>query len=157
MTWFDYSEETWERGFALLDTNTTHIAGFSGLVEILTDHFGLTKDTKGSVSFSVSAHVHICVEVCTYVREKETGGCSGTPVHVPVTGCRLRGSSTDLALGHLAAKERCPSWSHSNWIAAIGLATWKLSFSFISTKITSDIPCHIAGPLNGCAVKLENH
>ncbi len=108
--------------------------------------------------FGVRALVHMCVFECVVQWErKRQGGCSGAPVHVPVTGCRLRGSSTGLALGHLAAKERCPSWSRSNWIEAIGLATWKLSFSFINTQITSDILCHPVGPLNGRTVKLKDH
>lgn len=111
------------------------------------------KYTKGCSQSNVIAHVRMRSSVW----EKETGVCSGTPVHVPVTGCRLHGSSTGLARGHLAAKERCPSWPRSNWIAAIGLATRKLSFSFINTEITSDIPRHPAGPLNGHTVKLENH
>lgn len=116
---------------------------------------GITEDTNGSDSQRAGAHVHICL--CTSVWEKETGGCSGAPVHVPVTGCRLHGSSTALAPSHLAGKERCPSWPRSNWIAAIGLATWKLGFSFINTQVTSDIPCHTAGPLNGGIVRLENY
>lgn len=82
-----------------------------------------------------------CIYICvSSVRAKETWGCSGAPIHVPVIGCRLCGSSTGLAWGHLAAKERCPSWPRSNWIAAIGLATWKLRFSFLNTEITSVIP-----------------
>lgn len=124
----------------------------------LIDHFGWTENTKKGPNWVwVLMYTCVCEFVLLWVREKETGGCSGAVVHVPVTGCRLCGSSTGLARGHLAAKERCPSWSRSNWIAAIGLATWKLSYSFINTQITSDIPSHTAGPLNGCTVELENH
>lgn len=63
------------------------------------------------------------------------------------------------------------AWLRANWqpeegglpgpaqteLPAIGLATWKLSFSFINRPITSDIPCHTTGPLRGCTVELENH
>lgn len=36
-------------------------------------HFKWTEDTKGSASLNVCAHVHMCVQVCTSMREKETG------------------------------------------------------------------------------------
>lgn len=89
--------------------------------------------------------------------ERVTGGYPATLLHILVSGCRLHGSSADLASGHLAAKERYPSWSRSHWAATVGLATWKFSSPFISTQITSDMHCHTAGALNGCSMKLESH
>lgn len=58
-------------------------------------------------TFKEGAAPNACALVRMHIRGK-TRRCSGALLHVPVTGCRLCGSSANLARGHLAAKERCP-------------------------------------------------
>lgn len=68
------------------------------------------------------------------ISEEKTHRCSGALLRVPVTGCRLCGSSANLARGHLAAKERCPPRARSNLNCSHGPRKPGNSASHLSTR-----------------------